>query len=58
MVVSPIRSLTEFVTEQTMSIIGNSSLQHAATFPLMVSSTTTKITKNNETFVPHLCRNK
>ena len=30
MVVFPIGSLTEFVTELTMSMIGNSSLQHAA----------------------------
>jgi len=29
MVVLPIGSLTDFVTELTMSIIGNSSLQHA-----------------------------
>jgi hypothetical protein len=29
MVVFPIGSLTDFVTELTMSIIGNSSLQHA-----------------------------
>ena len=29
MVILPIGSLTDFVTELTMSIIGNSSLQHA-----------------------------
>jgi hypothetical protein len=29
MVVLPIESLTDFVTELTMSIIGNKSLQHA-----------------------------
>jgi len=37
MVVFPIGSLTDFVTELTMSIIGNSSLQHAERAVILAS---------------------